>query len=108
MIGKPKRRSGAAYGIFLGWLGVLIVAVLPAVPAQVVPVQPNLALATRECPFCKEPMRRDASVCPHCRHDSEPWVFEGGRWRAKVGEAWDQFVEATREWVPLAESAAKA
>jgi hypothetical protein len=23
----------------------------------------------RECPFCKEPVRVDATVCPHCRRD---------------------------------------
>lgn len=26
----------------------------------------------RECPYCREQMRRDATVCPHCRHDVEP------------------------------------
>jgi hypothetical protein len=36
----------------------------------------------RECPSCKEAMRRDASVCPHCRRDSEPWRFWEGRWWA--------------------------
>lgn len=24
----------------------------------------------RECPFCKEKMRREATVCPHCRSNS--------------------------------------
>lgn len=23
----------------------------------------------RECPHCREPMRKDASVCPHCQRD---------------------------------------
>ena len=27
--GKPKKRDGVWYGIFLGWLGVLVLAVLP-------------------------------------------------------------------------------
>ena len=36
----------------------------------------ELEVAYRECPFCKEDMRRDASVCPHCRNNSEPWVFK--------------------------------
>lgn len=26
----------------------------------------------RECPACREWMRRDASICPHCRTASEP------------------------------------
>jgi len=25
-------------------------------------------------------MRRDASVCPHCRHESPAWEFRHGRW----------------------------
>src|SRR4051812_48513801 len=29
--------------------------------------------AYRECPHCKELMRRDASVCPHCQQPSTPW-----------------------------------
>ena len=28
-IGKPKNRAGLAYGIFLGWIGVICVALLP-------------------------------------------------------------------------------
>ena len=23
----------------------------------------------RECPHCREPMRKDATVCPHCQRD---------------------------------------
>jgi hypothetical protein len=34
----------------------------------------------RECPAGKEWMRRDASICPHCRTASEPWTFHDGRW----------------------------
>jgi hypothetical protein len=37
----------------------------------------------RECPYCKEPMRRDASVCPHCRRESPASVMHEGRWRTK-------------------------
>jgi hypothetical protein len=32
----------------------------------------------RECPYCKEPMRRDASVCPHCRRGSPAWEYRDG------------------------------
>jgi hypothetical protein len=31
-IGKPKNRSGGWWAFFLGWLGVIIVAVLPTKP----------------------------------------------------------------------------
>jgi len=36
--------------------------------------------AYRECEFCKEQMRRGASVCPHCRRDTRPWELEDGVW----------------------------
>ena len=29
-MGKPKGRAGFLYGFFLGWLGILILALLPA------------------------------------------------------------------------------
>jgi hypothetical protein len=32
--GKPKHRRGLAWGLCLGWLGVLALAVLPAGPEQ--------------------------------------------------------------------------
>jgi hypothetical protein len=34
----------------------------------------------RECPHCREGMRRDAAVCPHCRRDSTPWTYRTGAW----------------------------
>jgi len=124
-IGKPLRRSGAAYGLLLGWLGVVILVLLPALPelsaaeqlarlerrrGQLRPeyiakeqmrLRAALATATRECPFCKEEMRRDASVCPHCRRDSEAWIYEEGQWRARSGNAWFALVESRGEWEPL-------
>jgi hypothetical protein len=36
-IGAPKHRAGFAWGLFLGWLGVLVVALLPARPKLVDP-----------------------------------------------------------------------
>jgi hypothetical protein len=124
-IGKPRRRSGAAYGLFLGWLGVVILVLLPTLPeistaeqlarlerrrGQLRPeyiaterarLRAALATATRECPFCKEKMRRDASVCRHCRHDSEAWIYEDGQWRARSGKMWFALVESRGEWEPL-------
>lgn len=108
-IGKSKRRAGVMYGLFLGWLGVLILAVLAPLPEKT----PQEAMASlerqrgtfkasvfeakraaiqtridaenavskqeasryRECPFCKENMRSDATVCPHCRHESPEFAM---------------------------------
>jgi hypothetical protein len=38
------------------------------------------ATAQRECPHCKEQMRRDAGTCPHCRLESKPWRFHESHW----------------------------
>lgn len=61
-MGRAKNRTGWLYGLLAGWLGVIILA----------------CLGTRgsdkygECPFCREDVRLDAVVCPHCRRDLEP------------------------------------
>ena len=66
-IGAEKGRQGWAWGLFLGWLGVLIVAVLPPSPEHERAAAIQAAALYRQCPHCKEQMRRDATVCPHCR-----------------------------------------
>jgi hypothetical protein len=55
-------------------------------------------------------MRRDASVCPHCRHESDPWEYLEGRWwlHTEQGPVW--LHESSRTWrsadeVPNAQSA---
>lgn len=92
-IGNHKRRAGLLYGLFLGWLGVLILAVLPSAPPMTLErlekkrrqigegryQKAKAALEAergrhRECPHCKEQMRSDASVCPHCQRDVDPQV----------------------------------
>jgi hypothetical protein len=119
-IGRPKHRSGAIWAIFLGWLGVIIVALLP--PSKPPEWQTSLdALEKkrgvlskkayeetqarllseaihRECPHCKEEMRRDASVCPHCQRDSPPWQLHEGRWWVQVNGEWKWYDELAREW----------
>jgi hypothetical protein len=54
----------------------------------------------RECPYCKEAMRRDAEICPHCRQPSAPWRFHEGRWwfRPSEQDAWLWLNEPTGEW----------
>lgn len=52
----------------------------------------------RECPHCREMMRRDASVCPHCQRGSEPWIYHAGYWWSPSGRHW--LDEQTGRWVP--------
>jgi hypothetical protein len=116
LIGAPKRRSGFLYGLFLGWIGVLIVAILP--PASEPTLQeleknrsymaPSYyeaqrskllsARTQRECPFCKEEIRRDASVCPHCQRESQAWTQNAGYWWYPTDEGWLYLDEMTNEW----------
>ena len=60
--GRSKDRAGLAYGLFLGWIGVIILAVLP----------PRKGDKFVECPFCKESIRRDAIACSHCQREVRP------------------------------------
>jgi hypothetical protein len=60
--GRAKDRAGLAYGFFLGWIGVIILAFLP----------PRTGDKFVECPFCKEIIRRDALVCAHCHREVRP------------------------------------
>lgn len=63
----------------------------------------------RECPHCKEPMRRDAGYCPHCRQPSNAWRFYEGRWwlRETDNGPWEWLDERTNEWVTLETAAAE-
>ena len=58
----------------------------------------------RECPSCKEAMRRDAQACPHCRQPSTPWHFHEGRWwfRSSEEAPWHWLDERTGSWVAQA------
>jgi hypothetical protein len=71
-LGKQKGRDSAVlYGVALGWIGVLVVWALPA-DARSSPY--------RECPFCKERVRKDATVCPHCHRDVDAVAVPTGSW----------------------------
>jgi Short C-terminal domain len=60
--------QGMMYGFLLGWIGVIIAATLKDLRPEQAQITANQKAAMyRECPHCKEPMRRDATVCPHCR-----------------------------------------
>ncbi len=106
-IGKPKLRAGWAWGLFLGWLGVIIVALLS--PARDIAAEVQAARMLRECPSCREQMRRDASVCPHCHRESEAWTQnEGYWWRKDEEDRWVFLDESTHAWRRLDEARAGA
>jgi hypothetical protein len=88
-IGSSRGRTvlGFVLGLVLGVIGWVIIALLPPLPGHPGQFMPGTttmlgtsAAMYRECPQCKEQMRRDASLCPHCRSASEPWTYHEGRW----------------------------
>lgn len=93
VMSNRNRSTGAGFllGLFLGPFG-LIIALLTK--EEVAPAQ-----RTRECPHCREPMRRDASTCPHCQKDSEPWTFHEGHWWAKTKAGMYYLDEDKNEWM---------
>jgi hypothetical protein len=77
---------------------VLGAAAVPAPPGAL-PASPPVSasptsapVAYRECPHCKESMRRDATVCPHCRRESDAWSFDRRVW-------WSQDASGQRLWL---------
>jgi hypothetical protein len=58
--------------------------------------QPPVAM--RECPFCREPMRRDASVCPHCRRESPVWTYRDGHWWAANEQGDESWLDNAGMW----------
>ena len=70
-LGSQKGRAGlgVALGIFLGWIGVGIIAVIsPTLEAR----RATALSQGFACPFCQEPVRQGATVCPHCQRDVPP------------------------------------
>jgi hypothetical protein len=61
-IGQKKNRLGWPWALFLGWLGVLVVALLP--------------VGRRTCPRCAEKVNAVALVCKHCGTDLPPLPSE--------------------------------
>lgn len=95
-IGKSKGRDtdGFFLGLLLGPIGLIIIAVLGPTSAVIAQQQQAELMEYRQCPHCKERMRRDAGTCPHCRLESEPWQLHEGHWWCQ-----NQWLdEATKTW----------
>jgi hypothetical protein len=53
----------------------------------------------RRCPACNQVFRADASECPHCGAESEPWIWHSDAWWARSREgAWQWLDEAAGTW----------
>lgn len=68
-VARGKGRSWFGYFalsvIFSFLLTILVLIALP-------PLKQTNSQTNRECPFCKEPILRQAVVCKHCGRDVEP------------------------------------
>lgn len=53
----------------------------------------------RQCPHCMEQMHRDASVCPHCRRESQAWTLDNGVWWLEIDGGWCWLDELSNDWV---------
>ena len=88
--------TGLFLGLFLGPLGLIIIAVMKS-PHEQQQSNPQLL---RECPWCKSMIRRDASLCTHCQNESKAWTFHKGSWWVTNDQGeWFWYDERTRQWV---------
>ncbi len=88
-------------GVFVMGLGAIALIVAGCVLARRPSTPAPSRAAVRECPFCREAMRRDASTCPHCRKESRPWVYRDGAWwmQATPDGVWLKHDEETGGWI---------
>jgi hypothetical protein len=66
--------SGFLLGVILGVFGLAYAVITkPSKAVSILnPMQAPTPHRYGECPYCRERIRRDASVCPHCRRDVPP------------------------------------
>lgn len=100
MIAAAKAKEGGGFavgfllGVLLGPLGIILAIFVS--PSKRIQMKDH-----RECPHCREKMRRDAAVCPHCQRESQPWRSYEGRWWTK-GEDGDYWLDERRnQWVKM-------
>lgn len=96
--------AGFAIGFFLGVIGLVIVLVATPSPAVTISNPSGGARSIhnsmkRECPFCKEGIRGDASVCSHCQRESTPWTWNDNHWwKLETDGSWVWLDESHRQW----------
>jgi hypothetical protein len=76
-------------------------ALFSQLPAAAQPTAFDPMTVTRECPHCKSAIRPDASVCPHCQRESEPWTLKDGYWWLLIDGRWNWRNLQTGDWVPV-------
>jgi len=79
---KGNRATGFVLGALLGPLGIIVAAVMQPSKEFTSAAASVERSIYRQCPHCKENMRRDAGTCPHCRLQSEAWRLHEGYWWA--------------------------
>ncbi len=87
----------AVVGAFIG-LGVRAIA-LSGRSSPSAPLPRGEAGLLKQCLRCRETMQAAASICPHCRSETEAWTFHEGRWwvsrpdgvRYLDGQTWRMF-----------------
>ncbi|HEY7874046.1 MAG TPA: zinc ribbon domain-containing protein [Actinomycetota bacterium] len=100
--------SGFLMGALLGIIGIILAAAMTPEKDKRVVGPTGLATALRECPHCRTPIRRDASVCPHCQRESEAWIFHGDRWWVKRAEGYYWRDEKSGDWNLVSNEEAEA
>lgn len=83
--------AGFVLGVLLGPIGLLIAFFIK-------PTGAKLMEGKRTCPFCKEPIHAEASVCPHCQRESAPWRWHEGHWWVKGSDGKDYYLK-NNQWV---------
>ncbi|WP_234008635.1 hypothetical protein [Serratia sp. MYb239] len=71
-IAQSKGRSFAGwwvYGFLLFIVAIIHVLIIPAKNSNIIEISSS---DLRDCPFCAEPIKRQASKCKHCGSEVEP------------------------------------
>ena len=69
-IGKRKGKVllGILLGLFIGFIGLIIMLILPD-DEKIVEMEKLQSGGYKKCPYCAEIVRAEAKVCKHCTKD---------------------------------------